>query len=101
MGAIIVISAFRVKDFGGGEDDERAWPVPIHQVFFEDGNQTEINHQHNGVVFKVIWVSKGGTTPLGMGEWGHTLSQILELSTTPTPLNSYPWSTSWSPESFT
>ena len=60
MGAIIVISAFRVKDFGGGEDDERAWPVPIHQVFFEDGNQTEINHQHNGVVFKVIWVSKRG-----------------------------------------
>ena len=58
MGAIIVISAFRVKDFGGGDDEERAWPVPIHQVFFEDRNQTEINHQHNGVVFKVIWVSK-------------------------------------------
>ena len=47
MGAIIVVSALKLPDLilndsmeENQEADQNNFPVPIHQVFFEDGNRT-------------------------------------------------------------
>ena len=53
MAAIIVVSAQRVQQLNPEE-----YPVPIHQIFFEDGNHTQTfesftNGHNNGAIFKV------------------------------------------------
>ena len=53
MAAIIVVSAQRVQQLNSEE-----YPVPIHQIFFEDGNHTQTfesstNGHYNGAIFKV------------------------------------------------